>query len=182
MRRRTEAVARRYARALFAVAREADRLESAREELGRVVAAVHTEPALGEFLRRPWVEGERKRAAVLALAEGLGCSTPVKELVGLLAARGRVDLLEVVAGAFGALLDEARGRVRARVRSAVPLGPAERRALAERLGRATGKTVVVEESVDAGLLGGFVAQVGSLVWDGSLAGQLARMRERLVRG
>ena len=50
------------------------------------------------------------------------------------------------------------------------------------IGRALGKQVIVEESVDTSLLGGFVAQVGSLILDGSLDGQLARMRERLVRG
>jgi len=81
------------------------------------------------------------------------------------------------------MLDAARGRVRARVRSAVPLTEADRAALAQRLGRALGgKQVVVEEIVDKNLLGGFVAEIGSLVVDGSLDGQLARIRERLAKG
>ena len=58
----------------------------------------------------------------------------------------------------------------------------EKKQLVTRLGRALGKQVLVEETVDTSLLGGFVAQVGSLILDGSLDGQLARMRERLARG
>ena len=58
----------------------------------------------------------------------------------------------------------------------------EKQQLATRLERALGKRIILEEQVDATLLGGFVAQVGSLILDGSLDGQLARMRQRLARG
>ena len=51
-----------------------------------------------------------------------------------------------------------------------------------KLERALGKRIILEEQVDATLLGGFIAQVGSLIFDGSLDGQLARMRQRLARG
>jgi F-type H+-transporting ATPase subunit delta len=69
------------------------------------------------------------------------------------------------------------------VRTAVALTEQERAALAARLGRELGgKQVILEEVVDQRLLGGFVAEVGSLVMDGSLDGQLARMRERLAAG
>ena len=68
------------------------------------------------------------------------------------------------------------------MRTAVALTDDEKRWLAARLGQALGKQVVLEETVDPSLLGGFVAQVGSYVLDGSLDGQLARMRERLARG
>jgi F-type H+-transporting ATPase subunit delta len=68
------------------------------------------------------------------------------------------------------------------VRTAVALGDQDRAALAARLGAAVGKTVVIDERVDPSLLGGFVAEVGGLVADGSLDGQLARIKERLERG
>jgi F-type H+-transporting ATPase subunit delta len=65
----------------------------------------------------------------------------------------------------------------------VPLTDDERRILAGRVSRALGgRTVLIEEVVDPGLLGGFVAEIGSLIVDGSLDGQLARMRQRLARG
>jgi F0F1-type ATP synthase delta subunit len=88
------------------------------------------------------------------------------------------------------MLVAAHGRVRARVRTAVPLTGADRTALGQRLGRALASNagsakaldVIIEEVPDKNLLGGFVAEIGSLVVDGSLDGQLARMRERLVKG
>jgi F-type H+-transporting ATPase subunit delta len=68
------------------------------------------------------------------------------------------------------------------VRTSIPLTDGEKGQLANRLKAAVGKQVILEETTDANLLGGFVAQVGSLILDGSLDGQLARLRERLVRG
>ena len=83
------------------------------------------------------------------------------------------------------MLDAAHGRVRARVRTAVPLTEADRTALrpaprsraGEQAGSAKPLDVVIEEVLDKHLLGGFVAEIGSLVVDGSLDGQLARMRD-----
>ena len=162
--RQQEATARRYAKALLGVAREAGRLDAVGEELAGVLEAMSGQPRLGEFLSRPWIKGATKKSVARAVAERLGCSTLVRDFVGLVAQRGRTDHLAEIARAYRSLLDAERGR------------------LAARLTRIAGKEVVVEARVDASLLGGFVAQIGSLVLDGSLDGQLARMRERLVRG
>ena len=91
---------------------------------------------------------------------------------------GRIDHLRDQ-DAYRALVDE-RGRIRATC--APSPSPAERRQLAGRIERALGKRAMLAETVDTSLLGGFVAQVGSLILDGSLDGQLQRMRERLARG
>jgi len=98
------------------------------------------------------------------------------------AERGRADhLLEIVA-AYQTLVDTELGRARAQVRTAVALTDGEKRQLSGKLEHALGKRIILEEQVDATLLGGFIAQVGSLIFDGSLDGQLARMRQRLARG
>jgi F0F1-type ATP synthase delta subunit len=69
------------------------------------------------------------------------------------------------------------------VRTALPFTPDERQALQQRLGgKLGGKQVSLDEVVDERLLGGFVAEVGSYIVDGSLDGQLARLKERLARG
>jgi F-type H+-transporting ATPase subunit delta len=64
----------------------------------------------------------------------------------------------------------------------VALTEQEREALAARLGAALGKTVVIEDRVDRDLLGGLVAEVGSVVADASLDGELVRLKDRLERG
>jgi len=123
-----------------------------------------------------------RRGIAVALAKKVGCGKLVQDFVGLVAERGRMDHLGEITEAYRALVDEELGQARARVRSAVPLTEEEKRQLGSRLEQALGKRILVEEHVDSTLLGGFVAQVGSLILDGSLDGQLARMRERLARG
>ena len=180
--RQQEATARRYAKALFGVAREAGRLDAVGDELARVLEVLAAERRLQEFLSRPWIKGATKKSVTLGVAEQLGCSPLVRDFIGLVAQRGRTDHLTEIARAYRSLLDAERGQARAQVRSAVTLGEAERGQLAACLARIAGKEVIVEARVDTSLLGGFVAQIGSLAVDGSLDGQLARMRERLVRG
>jgi F-type H+-transporting ATPase subunit delta len=78
------------------------------------------------------------------------------------------------------MVDQDLSRVRARVRTRVTLTEAERDALRARLASVTGaREVLIEEQVDDQLLGGFVAEIGTYIVDGSLDGQLARMGERL---
>jgi F-type H+-transporting ATPase subunit delta len=180
--RRQEATAKRYAKALFLVARESGRLEAVGDELSGFVEVMAADRRLDEVLTRPWLKGSTKKSVAIAVADRLGCGKLVKDFLGLLALRGRMDHVGQVAQAYQGLLDVERGRVRARVRSAVALSDHERGKLRAGLARVAAKEVIVEESVDSTLLGGFVAQIGSLVLDGSLNGQLARMRERLVRG
>jgi F-type H+-transporting ATPase subunit delta len=106
----------------------------------------------------------------------------VQKTIGLVAARGRMDHLPELVESYRALVDADAGRVRASVRAAVAFTEDEKKLLAARLGQALGKQVIIKETLDPSLLGGFIAQVGSLVLDGSLDGQLARVRERLARG
>ena len=174
--------AQRYAKALFSIAREAGNAEAVARELDQFAAALATSPALAAMLQRPWIKPGDRQAVATEVAKRAGASAPVQKAMGLVAARGRMDHLPELVAAYRAMVDEALGRVRAEVRTSVAFTADEKTQLAARLGRALGKQVIVEESVDTSLLGGFVAQVGSLILDGSLDGQLARMRERLARG
>ncbi len=176
-------VARSYAKALFELARERRQLEPVTREIEALATLLRDAAALRAFFARPWIAAATKRAVAAELGTRLELSQLTGNFLALLAAQGRTAHLDAIVAAFGELADEAAGRVRARVRTAVPLSEAERTALVERLGRALdGKAVVLDETVDPGLLGGFVAEIGSLLVDGSLDGQLARMRERLVKG
>jgi F-type H+-transporting ATPase subunit delta len=174
--------ASRYARALFDVARQSQATEGALEELARFRDVYAAQPELAGILGRPWLKPAERRAVATAVAERAGAGPLVQNFLGLVAARGRMDHLAEIVEAFRGLVDAAAGRARATVRTATPLTAAERERLGERLGRALGKQVALEETVDPMLLGGFVAQVGSLVLDGSLDGQLRRLHARLAGG
>jgi F-type H+-transporting ATPase subunit delta len=180
--RRREVIAKRYARALFLLAREAGVEARAGQELQAASEIIASHRELKDFLLHPWIQGATKKSAVAAIAERAQCSRLVTDFLGLLALRGRMDHLSEIMDVYQHLLDEAQGQARAEVRSAVALRDEERQALSRGLSRAVGRHVLVEDTVDPTLLGGFVARIGSLVLDGSVEGQLARLRERLVRG
>lgn len=177
------AAATPYARALYSLAKERGQTDAVGRELAGVVEVLAREPAIGAFLARPWIPAPAKRTAALELAAHLGLSDLTRDFLGLVARQGRANHLAAMHEEFRALVDQDLARVRAKVRTVVALTDAERQTLQQRLGRALGgKQVVLEETVDERLLGGFIAEVGSYIVDGSLDGQLARLRERLERG
>jgi F-type H+-transporting ATPase subunit delta len=176
-------VARSYGKALFELARERNQVDVIARELDALAAQFASEPELHAFFARPWVTSAAKRNVAAEIATRLQVSKLTRDFLALVAAQRRADHLEAIVAAYRELHDEAEGRVRARVRTAIPLSEADRSALAGRLSRALGgKHVVLEEVADRELLGGFVAEVGSLLVDASLDGQLARMHRRLAQG
>ena len=176
-------VARSYGKALFELARERNQVDVIARELDAAAAQFASEPGLHAFFARPWVTSAAKRGVATEVASRLQVSKLTQDFLALVAAQGRADHLEAIVAAFRELHDNAENRVRARVRTAVPLNDAERSALTGKLSRALGgKQVVLEEVADRELLGGFVAEVSSLLVDGSLDGQLARMHRRIAQG
>jgi F-type H+-transporting ATPase subunit delta len=177
------AVAKSYAKAIFELARERDQADQLEAELARVAALIGEDGELAAVLSQPWVTPANKRKLAEELGQRLELSKLGRDVLALVAAHGRADHLRAIATAYRGMLDAAHGRVRARVRTAVPLTDGDRTALTAKLSSALeGKQVVLDEVTDRSLLGGFVAEIGSLIVDGSLDGQLARLRHQLARG
>jgi F-type H+-transporting ATPase subunit delta len=172
-----------YAKALFAVAKERNQTEVVSRELDDVTATFESDPELRDFLARPWIPKTAKRAVAMQVARRSDLSTLTSDFLALLAERGRTDYLRVIDEKYEKLLDADLGRVRAHVRSAVPLTDAQRGMLSAKLTQVLGgRQAVLKEVVDRAMLGGFIVESGSVVLDGSLEGQLERMRRRLARG
>ena len=182
MAKHSEAVAKSYAKALYELARDRNQVETVAMELATVAQLMKEQPGLLDFLSRPWVAAAAKRGAAMELADRLRVGQLTRDFVGLVASRNRADHLVAISIAYRALDDEAQGRARVKLRTATALTADERDNLSTRLSQLLGgKKLVIEESVDQQLLGGFVAEVGSTILDGSLDTQLERMRERLAR-
>ena len=92
----------------------------------------------------------------------------------------RMNLLEEICRAFHKLANDRLGVVEVKVVSAAGLSETERQALRARFIDLTGKEVEFDFRLDRELLGGVLAQIGSTVYDGSVRGQLDRIRERLT--
>lgn len=180
--KRNEAVARSYAKALFDLARERDQADAVAGELTTLAGVITTRPELGDFLSRPWLGPAAKRGAAADVAGRLSLSPLMRDFLVLVAARNRATYLPAIEAAYRRLMDDAKGRLRVKLRTAIPLTDAERGTLSRRLVQLLhGRGLVIEETVDAHLLGGFVAEVDSTILDGSLDTQLDRMRDRLAR-
>jgi F-type H+-transporting ATPase subunit delta len=172
-------IARRYAKALFSLAVEKGRVEPWSESLQSLKEGVEGSPDLREVLSNPVYSREQRRAIVEKLAAALRLESEPANLLFLLGDRNRLGYLGAIVDTFRALADEHLGRVRAKVTSAVPLDTSAAQAIADRLSQATKATVLLDREVDPALLGGVVAQVGSLVYDGSLRTQLEDLRRQL---
>jgi F-type H+-transporting ATPase subunit delta len=177
-----EITAKRYAKALFLAAREAGAAAAAGTELETFQHVLVTHPEMSDVFSRPWIKPADRRGVAVPVAEKSGAGRLVQDFVGLVAERGRMDHLPEIVAAYRALFDEDLGQARAHVRTRVALGAEDKQRLTARLEQMLGKRILLEEQVDHSLLGGFVAQVGSFILDGSLDGQLGRMRERLAGG
>ena len=174
-----QASANRYAKALLDVAvKEADPVR-AEQDLAAFADLFAGHDDLRRSLSNPVVPVQAKRAVVEQLTARVQPSAPVAKLMRLLADRDRLELLPDLVAAYRERLMDHQNVVRAEVVSAIPLADERARQLQQRLEGVTGRTVRLATRVDPSILGGVVARVGSVVYDGSIATQLSKMRERL---
>ena len=172
-------IGRRYAKALFSLAVDQNRVEPWSDSLAALKAAVEGSPELTDVLQNPAYTKDQRRAVAAKLAEALKLDAEPANLLHLLADRNRLDHVDAVAVHFGELADAKLGRIRARVTTATAIDAAALKAIADRLGAATKATVLVEHAVEPSIVGGVVAQIGSVVYDGSLRTQLEQLKTLL---
>ncbi len=172
-------VARRYAKALFGLAVENGRVEAWAESLAALAAVLRSTPELAAILADPVKGRDDRHRLAGSLAAAVGLDREPANLLLLLGDRNRLDRLPDVLRAFAELADAHLGRIRARVTTAIPIDGETMQALARRLSDHARAQVLLERSVDPGILGGAVTQVGSLVYDGSVRTQLEDLRRSL---
>jgi F-type H+-transporting ATPase subunit delta len=175
------ASAARYARALLDVAIKESDPERAEQELAAFVGLVQQHSDLQRALADPVVSAADKRAVVEQVLARLQSTSPVGKLLLLLASRGRLALLPDLLDVYRERLRELRNVVQAEVTTAVPLSPERAAQLQQRLAQMTGRVVTMTTKVDESIIGGVVTRIGSTVYDGSVAGQLAKVKDRLAQ-
>ncbi|KAB7765872.1 F0F1 ATP synthase subunit delta [Xanthomonas maliensis] len=168
-------LARPYARAAFAIAREGGKFASWSDALA-FSAQVAGDPRVAALLLNPAL---RQDQAVTLLAPQAAGEDYLRFLA-LLAEAQRLPLLPEVAGLFEQLRAEAEHVVKATVTSATAMSQAELDAIATALKKRFGREVDITTAVDASLIGGAVIDTGDMVIDGSLKGKLARLQSSLA--
>jgi F-type H+-transporting ATPase subunit delta len=173
-------MARRYANALFDVAKQHRRLDDVERDLTSFAMLVTEHPDLQRVFDARTVAPQKKRALLDALLARAGISGEVARLLQMLAERDRLNHVQDVVAALGDRLRQERRVVQAQVVTAQPLSEVERASLQAALRQAAGADVAMSETVNPAIIGGVVARVGSLVFDASVTRQLDRLKQRLT--
>jgi F-type H+-transporting ATPase subunit delta len=170
-----------YARA-FADVVMSSKADPARmlEELRTMVALLAESDQLRRVMENPSIPGEQKRAVLDAVINKVGGSRPVRNFVAVITDHRRLPLFSDIVKQVEQELNERLGFAEAQVTSARLLGDPEKQFLEAEIGKLTGRKVRARYQQDPALLGGAVVQVGSTIYDGSVNGQLERIREQLV--
>ena len=146
----------------------------------QVAALVRDSKALREVWEAPSIPAEQKRAVLDSIVKKAGFSRPLRNFVAVLIDKGRIPFLNEIVVQFARELNERLGFAEAAITTARELAPEERLDLERDLGRVTGKNIRAHYAQDRTILGGAIARVGSTVYDGSVKGQLERIRQQLV--
>jgi F-type H+-transporting ATPase subunit delta len=149
-------------------------------EARQVASLLSESKVLRDVWDNPSIPAEQKRNVLDAIVQRTGMSRPVRNFTAVLIDKGRTRFLPEIVEQFAQELNHRLGFADAEIITARELAPEERKALEGDLARVTGKQIRAHYDRDPALLGGAVARVGSTVYDGSVKGQLERIRQQLT--
>jgi F-type H+-transporting ATPase subunit delta len=175
------AVASRYARALVDVVLD-QKMEpdAAVQQVNSVVAAIKESAELRKVWEAPDIPANQKRKLLDAIGAQVGLARTIRNFFAVLIDHQRIPLVEQIARQFEAELDAELGFAEAQITSTRELSETQKHELEARVAVLTGKKVRARYASDPALLGGITVKVGSTVYDGSVRGQLQKLREQLV--
>lgn len=149
-------------------------------ELQAMQAVFAESDPLRRVMDNPSIPGEQKRAVLDAVIQKIGGSRPVRNFIAVLTDHRRLPLFGEIVKQVERELNDRLGIVDAQITSARPLGDTDKQLLEAEIAKMTGKRVRARYQQDLALLGGAVVQVGTTIYDGSVSGQLERIRQQLV--
>ena len=172
--------ARRYAQAIFSVAGNPEDIERVEHELGAFRKILAELPSLGRVVVHPGVPADKRKAVLDQVLDLMDCHVVSRGAIGLLVVERELRDLSSVIDTLGKLREDKLTIATAQVPTAYPLDNGDRPAWEAALAKAAGKRVRIEYSTDSSLIGGAVARIGSVLYDGSVSGSLLRIRQSLL--
>lgn len=172
--------ARPYARAIVDVTGAPEKANALRKELVLFENARSESRDLQELYANPGIEGGTKERITETIAKRLGLSAMAVKVLSVLIQNHRINDLGAINEAVASMVNLATGVVVADVRSAHKLNEAELGQLQKTLEHKVGKRVEINLTTDPSLLGGFVATIGSEIYNASVSGKIEKFRTSLV--
>lgn len=173
-------IARAYADALFAVAKEKGILDEVREQLAQFVDALEENRDLRVFLFSPYFSSQEKRDGIARVMDG--ASDEFDNFLALLAEKHRLPVLFRIRTHFEELWAEENKRLGVTLTSAIELDEKIVKGVGEEIERQTDRKIDLRTNVDQEILGGLVLRVGNMVLDASLRSRLERLRTEIASG
>jgi len=174
-------IARRYTLALYDIALEHNALDNLKDDFAGIKKTIESSGELKIFLATPIINSVKKEKTLDALFAGSMSDITVK-FIALLCRKGREMFLYDISSDFLDLLNEKRGIVIAKVKTAIGITDTEKKSLTEKLENYLGKKIEAEYLVDPEIKGGFVAQVADTIIDASIKRQLELLYEQFKQG
>jgi F-type H+-transporting ATPase subunit delta len=175
-----EELAQVYGRSLFEVAREQDKLDLLREQLGQFADAVKDNRELELFFFSPYFSTTEKQAALEKVLDG--ADPRLLSFLGLLIENHRMPVIFRVRREYDRLWEQENRLLPVVLTSAVELDKQTTKNLSERIGERTGRTVTLTTRVEPDILGGIVVQVGNSILDASIRNRLEQLRTQVAQG
>jgi F-type H+-transporting ATPase subunit delta len=174
-----EEIAQVYARSLFEVASEQDKLDLVREQLGQFADALQESRELQTFLFSPYFSTEEKK-------EGLGravteADETLANFLDLLLENHRMPAIFRIRREYDRMWEDANQLLPVEITSAVELDPSVAERIGDEIGRQTGRTVELTSSVDPDVIGGIVVRVGNSILDASIRNRLENLRKQVAK-
>ncbi|MFE5324162.1 F0F1 ATP synthase subunit delta [Paenibacillus sp. NPDC056579] len=170
--------AKRYAKALFEVARDQDRIAQVEQELDSVLSVLKENADLNKLIKHPGIGADVKIGLIKQIFEST-LSEVVVNTINLLIEKGREESLEAVVNAYNKIAGDALGEAKAIVYTPVELTEAELNSITASFSKLISKQIRVESVLDKSLLGGIQVRIGDRLYDGSLSGKLERLKKSL---
>jgi F-type H+-transporting ATPase subunit delta len=174
-----EEIAQVYARSLFEVAQEQDKLDEVRDQIGQFADALGESRDLQTFFFSPYFSTEEKKKGLDTALEG--ADDTVENFLALLIENHRMPALFRVRRELDRMWREVNKLLPVQITSAVELDEAVTKQIGEEIGRQTGREIELTSSVDPDVLGGIVVRVGNSILDASVRTRLERLRKQVAR-
>ena len=174
------AIARRYAKALFEL-QDPPGIGPTAEALRLLAAAFTTSREFRDLLLSPVFTREQKGAVVTRLAAKAGCPPMTDRFLTHVVRKNRIALIREISEAFSKLADQVSNRKAVQVSAARPLTDEQKAAIRAKLEQVTRSQIDLAVHVDPGVIGGLEIRIGSTVYDGTVRGQLSRLRWALEK-
>jgi F-type H+-transporting ATPase subunit delta len=172
-------IARPYAEAIFALAKERDELSKWSDMLTLLVT-VFDDPRIQAAIANPKVTKADIERLILAVC-GEQIDANARNFIQLLVENGRLSAVAEIRRLFDLLKSEDEGIVEAQISSAFPLDGQELEKIVSLLSKRYQKNISPTVDVDSDLIGGITIQVGDKVWDASVRGRLQEMATALTK-